>query len=68
MSHQHAREHRTHRLLVRIEPTDGLFEASIEEPGAGGPHWVMSGPPRTYDEVVGEILAALEHHVRKPGE
>ena len=68
MRHEETRPHRTHRLVVRIEPKDGLFEASIAEPDAESPHWVMSGPPLGYDEVVDEVLQALERHLRSPGE
>jgi hypothetical protein len=54
--------------MVRIEPVDGLFEASIAEPDAEAPHWVMSGPPLPYDEVVDQVLQALDRHLRSPGE
>jgi hypothetical protein len=68
MRHERTSEHRTHRLVVRIEPADGLFEASIAEADGGTPHWTMSGPPLPYDEVVDEVLQALERHLRSPGE
>jgi hypothetical protein len=61
-------EHRTHRLFVRIEPADSLFEASITEADGETPHWTMSGPPLPYDEVVDEVVKALERHLRSPGE
>lgn len=68
MRHERSSPHRTHRLVVRIDPADGLFEASITEPDADTPHWVMSGPPLPYDEVVDQVLQALERHLRSPGE
>jgi hypothetical protein len=68
MRQERTSPHRAHRLVVRIEPKDGLFEASISEPDSEAPHWVMSGPPLTYDEVVDEVLQALERHLRSPGE
>jgi hypothetical protein len=68
MRHERTSPHRGHRLVVRIEPKDGLFEASITEPDSEVPHWVMSGPPLTYEEVVEEVLRALGEHLRAPGE
>ena len=68
MRHERTSPHRTHKLVVRIEPKNGLFEASIAEPDAEAPHWVMSGPPLPYDEVVDEVVQALERHLRSPGE
>jgi hypothetical protein len=68
MQHERAAEHRSHRLVVVIEPVDGLFEGRIEEPGAERPHFSMAGPPRPYGEVVEEILAALRRHLASPGE
>jgi len=61
-------EHRTHRVVIRIDRADGLFEASITEADGGTPHWTMSGPPLPFDEVVDEVLQALERHLRTPGE
>lgn len=68
MEHESTAEHRAHRLVVAIEPVDGLFEGRIEEPGTGRPHFSMAGPPRPYGEVVGEILDALRRHLTSPGE
>jgi hypothetical protein len=68
MEHEHTLPHRRHELIVKIEPTDGRFEASIEEPGAKVPHFVMSGPPKEYGEVVEEIVDALREHLLSPGE
>lgn len=68
MRHDRTEQHKRHHLVVRIEPADGLFEASIAEPDTDTPHWVMSGPPLAYDEVVDEVLQALERHLRSPGE
>jgi hypothetical protein len=68
MEHEHTMPHRRHELIVRIEPADGRFEASIEEPGTERPHFVMSGPPREYREVVEELIDALKAHLLSPGE
>ena len=68
MEHERAVEHRAHRLVVAIEPVDGLFEGRIEEPGVERPHFSMAGPPRPYDEVVEELLDALRRHLTSPGE
>lgn len=68
MRHERTAKHRTHRLVIHIEQADGLFEASIEEPDGGKPHWTMSGPPLPYDEVVDEVIEALGRHLRSPGE
>jgi hypothetical protein len=68
MRHERTSQHRTHQLVVRIDPADGLFEASISEADRGTPHWTMSGPPLPYDEVVDEVLQALDRHLRSPGE
>jgi len=68
MRQERTEAHKRHRLVVRIDPADGLFEASIAEPDTDKPHWVMSGPPLSYDEVVEEVLQALERHLRSPGE
>lgn len=65
---QRASEHRSHRLVVVIEPVDGLFEGRIEEPAAERPHFSMAGPPRPYEEVVEELLDALRRHLTSPGE
>jgi hypothetical protein len=68
MEHEQASEHRAHRLLLAIEPVNGLFEARIEEPDTGLPHFTMAGPPRPYGEVVEEVLDALRRHLLSPGE
>lgn len=68
MEHEHTLPHRRHELIVRIEPSDGRFEASIEEPGVERPHFAMSGPPREYGEVVEELVAAIKAHLLSPGE
>jgi hypothetical protein len=68
MEHEHAAEHRSHRLVVVIEPVNGLFEGRIEEPGAERPHFSMAGPPRPYAEVVEEVVDALRRHLTNPGE
>ncbi len=68
MEHEHTLPHRRHELIVKITPVDGRFEASIEEPGVAAPHFVMSGPPKEYGEVVGEIVDALRDHLLSPGE
>jgi hypothetical protein len=68
MEHEQAAAHRAHRLVVAIEPVDGLFEGRIEEPGTGRPHYSMAGPPRPYGEVVQEVLEALHRHLTSTGE
>lgn len=68
MRHERTEQHRRHHLVVRIEPSGEMFEASIAEPDTDKPHWVMSGPPLPYEEVVDEVLQALERHLRSPGE
>ena len=66
MEHEHTLPHRRHELIVKIEPVDGRFEASIEEPAVEIPHFVMSGPPREYEEVVEEVVEALRAHLLRP--
>jgi hypothetical protein len=68
MQHEHTLPHREHELIVRIKTADGRFEASVEEPGTEVPHFVMSGPPREYGEVVDELVDALRDHLLSPGE
>jgi hypothetical protein len=68
MEHEHTLSHQRHELVVKIKPVDGRFEASIEEPGIDVPHYVMSGPPKEYGEVVEEIVDALREHLLRPGE
>jgi hypothetical protein len=68
MEHEHTLSHHRHELVVKITPVDGRFEASIEEPGVDVPHYVMSGPPKEYREVVEEIIDALREHLLRPGE
>ena len=68
MEHEHTLPHHSHELVVKITPVDGRFEASIEEPGAAVPHFVMSGPPMEYGEVVEEIVGALRDHLLSAGE
>ncbi len=68
MEHEHTLPHRRHELIVKIEPADGLFEASIEETGLGAPHFVMSGPPMEYGPVVEEVIETLRRHLLDTGE
>jgi hypothetical protein len=68
MEHEHTLPHRHHELTVKIQPANGLFEASIEESGVGAPHFVMSGPPGEYGEVVEEVIDTLRRHLLEPGE
>lgn len=69
MRHEHSQPHRAHHLVVRIEPADGEFEASIREADSEAtPHFVMSGPPASYAEVVDELVEALRRHLLEPGE
>lgn len=68
MEHEHTLSHRRHALTVRIEPSNGLFEASIEEAGAAAPHFVMSGPPSEYGEAVEEVIDVLRRHLLSHGE
>lgn len=68
MEHEHTLPHRPHELTVKIIPTDGRFEASIEEAGIAAPRFVMSGPPREYEEVVDELVDALRDHLLRPAE
>jgi hypothetical protein len=62
------RQHEAHQLVVRIEPVDSRFSCLIEEPGLEEPHYVMSGPPLSYDEAVDDLVRALKEHLLARGD